>query len=133
MDFWREFHGPNAGYIVECYERYRDDPASIDADMRAFFDRLTADQIEALRVGEPAQAAVEETRDPQQVPYGLDVEKIAAVNNLSQSIRWYGHFAAQLDPLGTPPLDDPSLHLSTYNLTADDLPDSGECRRRDRG
>jgi 2-oxoglutarate dehydrogenase E1 component len=43
------------------------------------------------------------------------------VNNLAQAIRWYGHLAARLDPLGTPPLDDPSLHLSTYNLTDADL------------
>ena len=45
---------------------------------------------------------------------------MAAVN-LAQSIRNYGHLAAQLDPLGSPPPGDPSLALENYGLTEDDL------------
>jgi 2-oxoglutarate dehydrogenase E1 component len=121
MDFWSEFHGPNAGYIVECYERYRHDPASVDAEMRAFFDELAPPYVEALQGEIPVRVAQKEADESLQVISSLDVEKIAGVNNLAQAIRWYGHLAARLDPLGTPPLDDPSLHLSTYNLTDDDL------------
>jgi len=38
QDFLREFQGPNAGYILELYERYKQDPASIDAATRIFFE-----------------------------------------------------------------------------------------------
>jgi 2-oxoglutarate dehydrogenase E1 component len=39
MDIWHDFPGPNAGYILELYDRYRADPGSVDADTRAVFDR----------------------------------------------------------------------------------------------
>jgi 2-oxoglutarate dehydrogenase E1 component len=32
------FHGPNAGYILELYERYRQDPTLVDADTRNLFE-----------------------------------------------------------------------------------------------
>src|SRR5689334_17413642 len=31
------FYGPNAGYVLELYERYRQDPDSVDAATRALF------------------------------------------------------------------------------------------------
>jgi 2-oxoglutarate dehydrogenase E1 component len=64
MDFWSEFHGPNAGYIVECYERYRHDPASIDAEMRAFFDGLAPEYIEALQCEIPVRLDQIEADNP---------------------------------------------------------------------
>ena len=45
---------------------------------------------------------------------------VAAVN-LAQSIRRYGHLAAQLDPLGSKPPSDPTLLPETHGLTEDDL------------
>lgn len=45
---------------------------------------------------------------------------MAAVN-LAQAIREYGHLAAQLDPLGSPPPGEPSLALSYHDLTEADL------------
>src|SRR6185437_13611982 len=38
MDTWNTFFGPNAGYAQELYERYRQDPSSVDPATRAFFD-----------------------------------------------------------------------------------------------
>ena len=32
------FHGPNAGYAQELYERYQEDPNAVDASTRAFFN-----------------------------------------------------------------------------------------------
>ena len=32
------FYGPNAGYVLELYERYLENPASVDASSRAIFD-----------------------------------------------------------------------------------------------
>ena len=34
------FHGPNAGYVLDLYERYLRDPSSVDAETRAAFDDL---------------------------------------------------------------------------------------------
>ena len=56
-------------------------------------------------------------------PVGNDVPARAAVAavNLAQSIRRYGHLAAQLDPLGTKPIGDPTLRPERHGLTEDDL------------
>ena len=37
MDDWRDFHGPNAGHILELYDRFRQNPESVDAATRAYF------------------------------------------------------------------------------------------------
>ncbi len=42
MDFWRDFHGPNAGYVLDLYDRYRQDPDSVDAATRAYCARWTS-------------------------------------------------------------------------------------------
>ena len=33
-----QFYGPNLGYVLELYERYREDPESVDERTRDFFD-----------------------------------------------------------------------------------------------
>ena len=35
MGGWSEFQGLNAGYVLELYDRYRQDPAAVDAQTRA--------------------------------------------------------------------------------------------------
>ncbi|HMD81830.1 MAG TPA: thiamine pyrophosphate-dependent enzyme, partial [Anaerolineales bacterium] len=52
---------------------------------------------------------------------GIDLEKIVAVVHLATAIREHGHLAARLDPLGRESRGDPSLELSTYRLTEQDL------------
>src|SRR5512142_375703 len=100
MNLWDEFFGPNAGYAIELYERYQQDPASVDAASRAFFDQNPPPP--AVLSGHVSAAAFSA---------GLDLAKIAAAFSLAQYIRWIGHWAAHLDPLGSPPPDDPALHL----------------------
>lgn len=106
MNAWHDFPGPNAGYILELYDRYRQNPDSVDAATRAFFSHWTPPS-DGL-----APAVVQ-----------VDTSKIVGVVNLAHAIRAYGHLAAQLDPLGSPPRGDPSLDLATYGLTEDDLRD----------
>ncbi len=55
------------------------------------------------------------------VPEGLAVRKIVGAVNLAQSIRRYGHLAAQLDPLGSRPIGDPSLRPETHGVTEAEL------------
>ncbi len=41
MSGWQEFTGLNRGYVLELYEKYRQDPSSVDAETRAFFEHWT--------------------------------------------------------------------------------------------
>ena len=112
MNLWDEFYGPNAGYVLELYEQYRQDPQSVDAATRAFFEQNPPPQ-EITAGPQPTGATV--------VAGGVDPFKVAGAMKLADAIRWYGHWAAQLDPLGSPPPDDPALHIETYGLRESDL------------
>jgi len=107
MSTWQGFTGLNRGYVLELYERFRNDPASVDAETRALFARWTP----------PADVADE-------TPRSLDAKllgKAVGAVNLAQAIRRYGHLAAQLDPLGKPRHGDPSLLPETHGVTEADL------------
>jgi 2-oxoglutarate dehydrogenase E1 component len=114
MDLREEnFYGPNAGYLYDLYERYREDPETVDPAARAFFESWQPPAEEQLESSAPsAPAAAGPTP-------GLD--KAVAVANLANAIRSFGHLAARLDPLGSPPLSDPSLTLDAHDLTEADL------------
>jgi 2-oxoglutarate dehydrogenase E1 component len=118
MDLLKEFYGPNAGYVIELYDRYIKDPASVDPDTRASFDQWSpVDGLPypSIELSEPL------VRKDEHIKTSLDPIKAAAAATLAQSIRIYGHWAAHLDPLNSQPPGDPSLRLDTYNLTEDDL------------
>jgi 2-oxoglutarate dehydrogenase E1 component len=112
MDLLNIFHGPNAGYIQELYERYLDDPQSVDAATRAIFERWKP---------APTNGKGAEIRQAAPPPLPVNAEKITAAVNFSHAIRTFGHLAAQLDPLGNPPPGDPWLTLEYYGLTEADL------------
>src|SRR5438067_233078 len=103
-----QIFGANAGYVVEMYERYLRDPTSVDPRTRALFQSWS-----------PAESLAEAESTPSVSSVAIDVVLGAA--DLARAIRAFGHLAAHLDPLGTPPPGDPSLELSTYGLTATDL------------
>ena len=103
-----EFTGVNAGYVLELYERYRQNPDSVDAETRKAFESWTP----------PAQPA---GAQPQATAGPVDIQKIVGAANLADCIRRYGHLAAQLDPLGSAPIGDPSLSAAAHGITDDDL------------
>ena len=110
MSGWQEFTGLNRGYVLELYEKYRRDPSSVDPETRALFDGWTPPQD--IEPPAPATAAI----------VGVPLEKVVGAVNLAESIRRYGHLAAQLDPLRMrQPLGDPSLLAATHGVTDDDL------------
>ena len=106
MANWQGVIGVNRAYVLELYERYKSNPNAVDAETRNFFATWTPPED-----GEPAAAALSAGA----------LEKAIAAVELAHSIRRYGHLAAKLDPLGTPPLGDPSLDAATHGLTDDDL------------
>ena len=100
--------GPvNAAYIAELYARFRQNPESVDPATRAAFESWTPPKEDSG------------TRSP--VPTPDDLHAVVAATILADSIRRYGHLAAQLDPLGTAPIGDPSLEPAAYGLSDDDL------------
>jgi len=101
------FYGPNAGYVLELYDRYRQNPASVDSATRAIFDTWSPDSL-------AAGGAVTET-----APYA--VSKIVAASALAHAIRSRGHLGAHLDPLGSEPLGDPALLTGTHGISDEDL------------
>ena len=107
MTDWQDFHGPNAGYVLELYERYRQDPDTVDANTRAFFNQWAPPE-NGFRVGAEVVSAP-------------DAETVRCAVNLVQAIREYGHLAARLDPLGSAPPGDPSLQMESYGLSEADL------------
>jgi 2-oxoglutarate dehydrogenase E1 component len=103
MTLEREFHGPNLGYVLDLYERYRRDPESVDNATRRFFAHW--------QPPEPAGASVSST----------GYQTVIGAANLAQSIRSYGYLAASLDPLGTPPKGYPFLTAEFHHLEGDEL------------
>jgi 2-oxoglutarate dehydrogenase E1 component len=109
-----QFAGVNAAYVLELYERYRQNPESVDPETRKAFE----DWREAPGEGAPAPH--------KGVPYGpvatgTDIRVAVAAANLVESIRRYGHLAAHIDPLGSTPVGDPSLSPRAHGITDDDL------------
>jgi 2-oxoglutarate dehydrogenase E1 component len=106
MKSLNDFYGPNAGYVLELYDRYRQNPQSVDAATRAMFEQWTP----------PA----EDGAAPPTVSMPA-IDKIVGAVNYAQAIRFYGHLDARLDPLGSEPLGDPALLPETHGITQQDL------------
>lgn len=103
----------NDGVFAEQFERYRRDPASVDETWRQYF-RIA----ESLFGGPSASASASQTAGVMDTAL---LAKVAAAASLQQAIRMYGHYAVQLDPLGSPPPGADELHPEFHGLTDADL------------
>jgi len=113
---WKDFQGVNRGYVLDLYERFRNDPHSVDPDTRMFLEKLgPPEPTEPL---EPRSPLSNEGAAPAD---DLPALRVVGAINLAQSIRRYGHLAARIDPLGTEPMGDPLLEVSTHQITDSDL------------
>ncbi len=107
------FYGPNAGYVLELYERYQQNPASVDPTTRAFFEQWSPDGgIPAQTLAAPTVVAA---------PPAFNVNQVIGATALAHGIRARGHLGAHLDPLGAEPPGDPALLVETYGLREADL------------
>src|SRR5438128_2065711 len=50
-----DFYGPNAGYVLDLYERYQRDPQSVDEHTRALFDGWSPSDLQSLAAGPAAE------------------------------------------------------------------------------
>ncbi len=110
MDTLREFYGPNAGYVLELYDRFLNDPSSVEPETKKFFQnwKPTQDQTTA-QPATSGQAAAE------------NWQTILSVAKLAQDIRQFGHLAAKIDPLGLLPLGSVIPGKDSHGLTDREL------------
>jgi 2-oxoglutarate dehydrogenase E1 component len=69
MPLENQFYGPNLGYILELYERYRSDPNSVDESTRQLFQNWSP----AEPAGFPATTG--------------DLVALSGAANLAQAVR----------------------------------------------
>src|SRR5216684_5271307 len=108
MNDLQTFYGPNAGYVLELYERYQRDPSSVDPTTRAIFDTWSPEPLPRKQVTTSEEAT-------------FQVSHIMAASALAHAIRERGHLGAHLDPLGSAPLGDPALLKETHGIGDEDL------------
>src|SRR5215469_14774595 len=102
------FYGPNAGYVLELYEKYQRDPSSVDPATRAIFDTWSPEPLTRKQVATSEGAT-------------FQVSHIMSASALAHAIRERGHLGAHLDPLGSTPLGDPALLQETHGISDEDL------------
>jgi hypothetical protein len=92
------FHAMNSGQAIDLYERFRQDPASVDAATRSIFDHwhppddllghYPAAAEDLLPAGQKQNT--KQSDEPQSHPAFSDLNKIIAIVNLAQAIRMLG-------------------------------------------
>ena len=112
MSDLRSYFGPNAGYVLELYDRYVRDPQSVDPQSRAFFERWNPTE-EAV----PAGAVAASRGETSTADLSLAVRAAA----LAEAIRREGHVSAHLDPLAGPPAATPGPSAADFGLTSEDI------------
>ena len=120
-----DFQGVNAAYALELYERFQRDPKSVDPETRVFFEQFGAplgasEAVPGFSQRDAGPAEAGPFAQPSRTSAPPASVLVGAVN-LAQSIRLYGHLAAQIDPLGSRPCGDPSLLPQTHGVTEADL------------
>ena len=122
--------GANAAYLAELHARYEEDPASVDADWRAFFASLEDNKESVFAEARGPSWAPEPERAvlparPQSVSGERDALDAArdtlAARMLIRNYRTRGHLAAKLDPLElVERREHPELKPKTYGFTKRD-------------
>jgi 2-oxoglutarate dehydrogenase E1 component len=92
----------NLDVLEDHYQRWRNDPASVDETWRLFFEGFELGQRQT-----PTGAAASGAQ--------------ASVIRLIDAYRDLGHLLARLDPLNDPPTNHPLLELSEFGLGEGDL------------
>lgn len=94
------FFGGNAPFVEEIYERYAQDPASVDDSWRRFFENVRPDgNIPSYHSLAKNIAARSTERLVNSVADSTDNGKQAAVNRLTSRYRFLGARVATINPL----------------------------------
>ena len=108
---WSAFSGPNLGYVLEQYDLFLQSPEEVEPELAELFQAY----------GGPVFADGQQPVATAAVTGTGDYKKVLAAVKLAESIREYGHLAADLYPLKNRQLDTSRIEESVFNLTAADL------------
>ncbi len=120
QELWKQFFGPNLGYVQEQYDIYLQSPEAVSPQYRELFAQYGAPP----RLDDPAASPA---NAPQTAggSIALDanlLKKAIAAGQLAWNIRSFGHLAADIDPLGlSPKANTEMIEPATYGLTEADL------------
>jgi 2-oxoglutarate dehydrogenase E1 component len=99
---------PNVDFIDELYEKYQEDPSSVDAKWRQLFDS----------VGSQATGATVAFDDRGPPSKHDDLRILKLIN----AYRTYGHLLAKINPIQTHPTEEPwQLKLDTLGFSEQEL------------
>ncbi|MCQ6276187.1 2-oxoglutarate dehydrogenase E1 component [Bacillus sp. V3B] len=105
-----QFHGPNLGYVMELYEKYLEDPQSVDEEMRQYFHEWGSRE-------KPKTSLLGMKENLSNEWY----QKVKAVLKLADKTRDYGHLAADIYPLHDHIPEISHLDPAHYGLSKADL------------
>ncbi len=111
--FWKNFHGPNMGYVEEQFELYEKDPSAVDPSLKDIFDEHGAPEwMESGTAAEHSAA----------MPSEANIAKITSALKLVEAIRRHGHLQANIYAVGSDERPKTNLlDLETYGLQEEDL------------
>lgn len=126
---WKNYYGPNLGYVQEQYELFQSDPGAVDASVRELFEIWGAPPSASSAIDGTRSASDADVSQPANVapvtagPLDINkLKKVVAAHQLMLNIRRYGHLAADIDPLElSQPADTKLLEPGTFGLTEADL------------
>ncbi|GAB5558519.1 MAG: 2-oxoglutarate dehydrogenase E1 component [Synoicihabitans sp.] len=105
----------NAAVLETQYEQWRQDPDSVDATWRAFFQGFSLGHDGGALTSASASAAGVNV---------VDSRKQVMAIRMINAYRSHGHLQAHLDPLNPPPEPHPKLAKEAFEFTDEDLDSS---------
>jgi 2-oxoglutarate dehydrogenase E1 component len=126
MDFDRDF-GVNQVFVEDQYDRWRQNPAAVDAGWRQYFDKIYGQALQTSAWSQPPPAVNGNGQHELEVAVAaaetrlLREELQERVAELINAYRIRGHLFANLDPLGLLQPPPPELELEHFGLTEEDL------------
>jgi 2-oxoglutarate dehydrogenase E1 component len=126
MADFQSFYGSNAIFIEELYEKYKQNPQSVDASWQDIFSQYTGGLRSSYKnriIGQPDPEALPKPankNDQKTVVDSAAVDSIRALQ-LIRAYRENGHYSANLDPLNLSPRQfGPELDPATYGFADSD-------------
>lgn len=119
----------NVSYLEELYEEYLKNPDAVPAQWQNYFKSLPPVKSDSVPAGEVSHADIQQqflalakrTQKPAVVSGDAAYErKQAAVNELVEAYRCFGHLVAQTDPLGSQRDPSPLLDITYHGLSTAD-------------
>jgi 2-oxoglutarate dehydrogenase E1 component len=108
---WESFYGPNMGYIYEAFEKYQEDPNSVDDTLKSLFEQLGPPPVEDTPIETVTEPVVNQ-----------DLKSIVSAMKLLRNLRRFGHLAATINPLEDKYSRSSRFkELDSYNLTREQL------------